>query len=140
MGQNDKTEADRDASTDFGPNGEFYPLKGKCFDLMLAQYKYQVCPFDKAQQDYTSLGRYEGWDPASGYRIMNFRGGLRCWNGPDRSLSLHLRCGSEDKVISVDEPGKCEYMAVMETPAACDERFAEALRLELNEPARAEEL
>ncbi len=44
-------------STDFGPDGVFYKLKGQCFDHRVNnQYTYTACPFGTAKQDSTSLG------------------------------------------------------------------------------------
>ena len=54
-----------------------------------------------------------------------------CWNGPARSLTLTFECGSTDALSNVDEPEKCAYTARMTTPAACEPRHAEMLRLEL---------
>jgi hypothetical protein len=58
---------------------------------------------------------------------------VRCWNGPDRSLTLQLECGTTEAVLSMDEPEKCAYAARFTTPAACEARHAQALRLELEE-------
>lgn len=58
-------------------------------------------------------------------------GGQRCWNGPDRSITVTFECGSADAMLSVDEPEKCAYAARFSTPAACEAKHAEALKLEL---------
>jgi len=34
-------------------------------------------------------------------------------------VQVQLVCGLETKVLSVAEPAKCEYVAVLATPAAC---------------------
>ena len=52
---------------------------------------------------------------------MMFTGGVRCWNGPDRSAKVILSCGAENKVLSVDEPNRCEYEYKFQTPAVCSE-------------------
>jgi len=126
----DKEKADADSSTDFGPDGAFYPLKGKCLEIRLAQYTYKVCPFGDAKQDHTSLGTFEGWADG-GHTTMNFRGGQSCWNGPARSMTVTFECGSEDRLLAVDEPSKCAYASRVSTPAACDAGAANELRLEL---------
>lgn len=131
----DKASAEKDSTTDFGPDSAFYPLKDKCVELKIAQYVYKVCPFENARQDHTSLGLFSGWKDGSDYSIMEFTGGQQCWNGPSRSLTLTLECGSEDKLVHIDEPSKCAYAARMTTPAACDREAANKLRLELGEPA-----
>ncbi|KAL6563437.1 Glucosidase 2 subunit beta [Orobanche gracilis] len=60
------------------------------------------------------------------YRIMQFLNGDKCWNGPDRSLKVKLRCGLKNELADVDEPSRCEYMALLSTPALCrDSRLKE---------------
>jgi hypothetical protein len=45
-----RRSAEADAKADFGPNGEFFPLKGKCFSLHHQAYTYEICPYGKAHQ------------------------------------------------------------------------------------------
>jgi protein kinase C substrate 80K-H len=130
----DRSSADKDSVTDFGPDHAFYPLKDKCVELKIAQYTYKVCPFDSARQDHVNLGTFGGWKEGSDHSVMEFTGGQQCWNGPTRSLTLTLECGSEDALLQIDEPSKCAYSARMSTPAACDRTSANELRLELGEP------
>ncbi|KAA0146712.1 hypothetical protein FNF27_06829 [Cafeteria roenbergensis] len=140
----DAAEADRksaaaDTVNDYGPDSAFYPLKGKCFEISITQYTYKICPFVDAKQDFTSLGKFSGWQEGSDHSVMLFTDGQSCWNGPARSMTVSFECGSEDKVLAVDEPSKCAYSSRMSTPAACDANAAKALRLELNEPPAAAE-
>jgi protein kinase C substrate 80K-H len=103
---------------------------------------YKVCPFGSASQDSTSLGTFSGWGAAAAgssggegggdYGLMKFTGGQTCWNGPARSLTLTLVCGAEDAVSAFSEPEKCTYAATLTTPAACDGRATQALRLDLD--------
>ena len=37
------------------------------------------------------------------------------------------RCGIEDKIVSVEEPSKCEYEMVFQTPMACSAEHAKEL-------------
>ncbi|CAG8826587.1 14368_t:CDS:2, partial [Dentiscutata erythropus] len=53
------------------------------------------------------------------YTQQIYANGLRCWNGPERSVKLNLECGIENEIISVVEPEKCEYHLKMKTPAVC---------------------
>ncbi len=51
--------------------------------------------------------------------VYVYVGGQTCWQGPARSLAAELRCGLENRALSVDEPSKCVYVMQFETPAVC---------------------
>ena len=124
--------------SDFGEGQEWFHLHGKCFSHTVAQslggYGYEVCPFDKAEQNGKySLGRYEGWAPLSAGAAealarsgrepyaggaMRFGGGLPCDEKP-RSMRVLFECGEEDRLTEVTEPSTCEYEGWFETPSAC---------------------
>lgn len=133
--QSDLSSLKEEESTDYGADSAFYKLKGACLDYQEAQYRYSVCPFGRATQDGTHLGTFSGWaasaDGSNKWEKMLFTGGTMCWNGPARSLTVTVICGSVDKVHSVTEPEKCTYAGIMESPAACDDRAAKELRLTL---------
>ncbi|XP_031494639.1 glucosidase 2 subunit beta isoform X2 [Nymphaea colorata] len=114
--------------TDFGPEKEFYSFYDSCFEKKQDKYVYKVCPFQQASQveghSTTRLGHWEKFE--EGYRVMQFSNGERCWNGPDRSLKVRLRCGLKNELVDVDEPSRCEYESVMSSPAVClEERLKE---------------
>ncbi|KAI4386313.1 hypothetical protein MLD38_004254 [Melastoma candidum] len=132
---------------DFGPEKVFYSFHGRCLESKQNKYVYKVCPYKEASQkeDYstTRLGQWEKFDES--YRVMVFSGGDRCWNGPDRSLKVKLRCSLTDELTDVDEPSRCEYMALLSTPAACtDDRLKELQdkldAMNKNEPQSHDEL
>nr|XP_043632489.1 glucosidase 2 subunit beta-like [Erigeron canadensis] len=108
---------------DFGPEKEFYSLYGQCYEIKENKYVYKVCPFKEATQEEghstTRLGQWDKFDES--YRIMLFTNGDKCWNGPNRSLTVRLRCGSKVEVADIDEPSRCEYSALLTTPALCQE-------------------
>lgn len=50
---------------------------------------------------------------------MNYKKGARCWNGPERSVKLALTCGTENAILTIAEPEKCEYLLTGTSPALC---------------------
>ncbi|XP_006645765.2 glucosidase 2 subunit beta [Oryza brachyantha] len=118
---------------DFGKEKEFYYFYDQCFESKEGKYVYKVCPFKKASQveghSTTSLGRWDKFEES--YRLMQFSNGDRCWNGPDRSLKVRLRCGLSNEINDVDEPSRCEYVAVLSTPALCVEEKLKELEQKL---------
>lgn len=113
---------------DFGVDDEFAVLESLCFEYADHEYIYKLCPFNKIIQQpksssfETHLGNWAEWiGPENKYSVMHFTNGQSCWNGPQRSTKVRVICGSENKVISVTEPNKCEYQFDFTTPGACRE-------------------
>lgn len=112
---------------DYGPENEFAPLDGQCFDYTDLEYVYTLCLFGKATQKSKSggseviLGHWHDWVESRGnkYSAMKYDRGLQCWNGPSRSTFVNLSCGTENKILSVSEPSRCEYAMEFATPAVC---------------------
>eukprot|EP01112_Ceratiomyxa_fruticulosa_P012769 TRINITY_DN3556_c0_g1_i2.p1 TRINITY_DN3556_c0_g1~~TRINITY_DN3556_c0_g1_i2.p1 ORF type:complete len:438 (-),score=93.44 TRINITY_DN3556_c0_g1_i2:182-1495(-) len=124
------TSLEKILSQNFGPEGEFYHMYEKCYDYKTKEYTYSVCPFDRASQHSTSLGNWEKWETNNGViTAMIFSNGQQCWGGPKRSLKVELECGGDDTVTDLQEPGKCEYVAKMSTPAACNPKHLEVLKI-----------
>ncbi|GAM17013.1 hypothetical protein SAMD00019534_001880, partial [Acytostelium subglobosum LB1] len=113
---------------DFGKDSVFLPLHGKCFESKTKDYTYTVCPYDKATQGATNLGKWEGW--RSNYTTMSFQDGLQCWGGPKRSLLVQVECGVDNEAWDIQEPSKCEYTIRFKSPAACDDIQYEQLQQE----------
>ncbi|KAF2074983.1 hypothetical protein CYY_003722 [Polysphondylium violaceum] len=126
--QNEIQKIEEMLKMDFGKNNVFLALYGKCFDLKTKEYTYTLCPFDRANQGGTSLGKFEKWE--NDYENMLFTNGQQCWGGPKRSIKVSLECGSENEAYDVQEPGKCEYTIKLKTPASCDEEHLKVLLLE----------
>eukprot|EP00455_Lapot_gusevi_P039674 TRINITY_DN4452_c0_g1_i13.p1 TRINITY_DN4452_c0_g1~~TRINITY_DN4452_c0_g1_i13.p1 ORF type:complete len:138 (+),score=23.73 TRINITY_DN4452_c0_g1_i13:298-711(+) len=123
---------------DFGPNRVFAPLYKQCFSLDVRQYTYEVCFFDRAAQkeghSSTSLGSWSSWGSNPTYQKMQFENGQTCWQGPARSIEVEFVCDSTNRIISVDEPSRCVYHAIMGTPIACHDNELEDVRKKLNSP------
>ncbi|XP_026413208.1 glucosidase 2 subunit beta-like [Papaver somniferum] len=119
---------------DFGPEKEFYSFYDRCFENKQNKYVYKVCAFKQASQveghSSTQLGQWEKFEDS--YRTMLFSNGDKCWNGPDRSLKVKLRCGLNNELTDVDEPSRCEYVAILSTPALCLEEKLKELQRKLD--------
>ena len=113
--------------------GELHALKDSCHLVTEGKYDYEVCIYGKASQrdkgvaSGTSLGSWIGMtlDEESGYRVMKWTNGQQCWNGPQRSATVFVTCGSETKLLSAEEPDTCSYVLQMESYIACDEAYYE---------------
>ncbi|XP_071712646.1 glucosidase 2 subunit beta-like isoform X2 [Rutidosis leptorrhynchoides] len=127
------TRLTKKLGNDFGPEKEFYSLYGQCFESKQNKYVYKVCAFKQATQEEgystTRLGNWKKFDDS--YNVMLFSNGDNCWNGPDRSLKVSLRCGLKVELADVDEPSRCEYAATLTTPALCLEGKLKELEAEL---------
>lgn len=112
---------------DLGTENEYYTLYGKCFEFTDREYVYTLCPFDRATQRSksggmeTSLGHWGLWDGLQSdiYSKQKYDRGQNCWNGPDRSVKVHLECGIENQLKAASEPNRCEYAFIFATPARC---------------------
>jgi protein kinase C substrate 80K-H len=136
-----RTEAQKELEQDFGEDSAFWSLKGQSIEMQLGQYTYKVAAYDAARQDSTSLGSWKGWDgpaKADGSRVMKFEGGSKCWNGPQRSMAVTVKCGVENALVDVAETSTCVYVSTMITPAACDLKHAQKLNLDLSAAESAE--
>ncbi|KAL1499998.1 hypothetical protein AB1Y20_012675 [Prymnesium parvum] len=129
--------------------GDFVPLAAECFEARLCcgpcsrysskeRYLWRLCPFRWVTQEPehggkpTLIGRFAGWattqlpslvtpmaDVGAPRAVWQHEDGEQCWQGPARSLRVELRCGNESKLAAVEEDGKCRYLMLFYTPAAC---------------------
>eukprot|EP01114_Cavostelium_apophysatum_P005242 TRINITY_DN1600_c0_g1_i6.p1 TRINITY_DN1600_c0_g1~~TRINITY_DN1600_c0_g1_i6.p1 ORF type:complete len:215 (-),score=64.74 TRINITY_DN1600_c0_g1_i6:38-682(-) len=139
--ENEKNDINDLFGRDFGEFNEYYGMMNQCTKAETTEYYYEVCPFDKANQNprhggsSTSLGKWN-WNDNENWTkngVMKFTGGQKCWGGPDRSLTAEIFCDREIRATDAAEPNKCEYTVKFFTPAACSEERINELKNELKE-------
>lgn len=108
--------------------GALGPLTDQCFSATQDKYVYEMCILGMAHQKegghQTSLGQHTAYRDG----VLHYENGVHCWQGPARSLKVEVVCGQEDRLSRVEEPSRCEYTAVFETPSACDAARGQELR------------
>lgn len=112
----------------FGHNHEFSALYDQCLEYTDREYTYTLCVFGKVTQKpknggrETNLGTWGTWSGPSQnpYAGMKYENGEKCWNGPNRSTVVTIKCGLENEVTSASEPNRCEYAMDLSTPALCE--------------------
>jgi len=115
----------------FSSEGEWKKLENTCLTKDTGDYVYEVCLFGAAMQRSSngggthSLGRFSSWntDAPLGspeyYTKQHYTHGAKCWNGPERSITVEFICGIDNSLLVVSEPEKCEYKVTGTTPALC---------------------
>ncbi|KAJ9477284.1 Glucosidase 2 subunit beta [Pseudozyma hubeiensis] len=120
-------------STRYGRSSEFKPLENKCFSKDMGEYTYEYCFFGRITQipnnggAQISLGTFSNFNPTGSYSQEQdefwlkqiYSRGQKCWNGPERSALVDLKCGTENRVVDVFEAEKCIYSIQVDTPAVC---------------------
>ncbi|XP_048760429.2 uncharacterized protein LOC125669743 isoform X3 [Ostrea edulis] len=113
-------------NTDYGKDKEYAVLRDNCYEYTDREYTYKLCPFSTASQrpksggHETNLGRWGRWDDDQ-YKTQLYDHGQNCWNGPDRSVKIHISCGPEHQLTNAYEPSRCEYAFDFLTPCACNQ-------------------
>ncbi|KAL1741939.1 glucosidase II beta subunit-like-domain-containing protein [Schizophyllum fasciatum] len=146
--QKDKKDADEQLGklsdpAGYGTEGEWKKLQDLCISREMGDYEYELCFFKEAKQkplkggSNFSLGKWGAWnaDAEKGtpeyYQKQLYTKGARCWNGPERTVSVLLSCGTDNAITSVSELEKCQYQYTATTPALCLPVDEEAARDEL---------
>ncbi|KAL1687144.1 glucosidase II beta subunit-like-domain-containing protein [Schizophyllum commune] len=134
--EKDKKDADEQLSklsdpAGYGTEGEWKKLQDLCVEREMGDYKYELCFFKEAKQkplkggSNFSLGKWGSWntDAEKGtpeyYSKQLYTKGARCWNGPERTVSVLLTCGTDNAITSVSELEKCQYQYTATSPALC---------------------
>lgn len=102
----------------------FASLRDKCLEFKSSEYTYKLCFFKDAKQSFTRLGNWDGFTSPT---EAVFKNGEMCFGGPARSLKVSFQCGATEEVVSLDEPSRCNYAAVVRHSGACVETMMEEL-------------
>lgn len=110
---------------DYGPD-DILRSRSDCISNKIAGYNYQLCFTDELTQidkndRPTVVGKYElaSYDPNTNQLVIEYKGGEKCWNGPNRQAEVRFSCGIEEQIIGVSEPEKCHYLVDAISPMAC---------------------
>ncbi|RLN89575.1 hypothetical protein BBJ28_00007533 [Nothophytophthora sp. Chile5] len=145
------TAAQKLMDKNYGVDHLLFSLRDTCVESEPSAYVYKMCFFGKATQDTTKLGDMEdpkapgqevgdgsdagedaaiteasepedGMETDAIVRELTFSKGQKCWNGPQRSLTVQLECGPLPMTLfDIDELQTCVYTAKLRTPIVCDE-------------------
>lgn len=102
----------------------FASLRDKCLEYKTSEYTYKLCFFQDAKQSHTRLGQ---WERFTSPTEAIFKNGEMCFGGPARSLTVTFQCGATEEVLSLDEPSRCSYAAVVRHAGACIETMQQDL-------------
>nr|WVH01963.1 protein kinase C substrate protein [Naematelia aurantialba] len=114
----------------YGPDAEWKKLDGTCIEKGAGGYVYELCFFGRVNQKSpngptTHLGTFAEWNMSASpgsyeyYTRQKYLNGAKCWNGPMRSATIDLQCGTTNEILSISEPEKCEYHLKATSPALC---------------------
>lgn len=60
--------------------------------------------------------------------VIEYDGGMQCWEGPQRSAKVVFQCGSTFDIKAVTEVSKCYYVIDIVSPLGCNKLFKPHLR------------
>lgn len=117
----------------YGENDILRSVKGQWLKQNMAGYEYNFGFLESIYQKSTLIGVYSH---AEGNKLF-YTNGSKCWNGPIRTAVADLICGTEEKIISISEKEKCEYLFTISSPIACrnisDEELLETFQVDFSE-------
>ncbi|KAK6460325.1 glucosidase II beta subunit-like-domain-containing protein [Scheffersomyces coipomensis] len=104
-----------DLEKDYGPGDILRAYKSTWVEGDVGGYNYKLGFLDAIYQDDVLIGKYADFKDNQ----LFYKGGAKCWNGPHRSATIDLTCGSANHILSVSEPQVCKYLIELVTPLAC---------------------
>lgn len=114
--QMDVSILEDDLKTDYGPNDILRSLVSSRVAGKIGEYNYNLGFVDTITQDDVLIGRFLEFKD----NTLVYKNGAKCWNGPSRSAVVELICGPHNKLLTVSEPEKCEYLFELVTPIICE--------------------
>lgn len=124
--QREQINEEQKNKKNYGEGDILRAVEGQWYEKSIGDYKYKIGFLNAIYQDNTLVGRYSGMDGNS----MQFVGGDRCWNGPQRSATVEMICHQKYDLLSVFEPQKCHYQFKLMSPLVCEEFSEEKTALE----------
>ena len=130
-----KEEADK-AVNQHNTYGNYLPylaLKKECFKVNEAnKFEYTLCMFDSVTQKEVgghhsvTLGTFARFtENTQGQTVMQFTDGTHCHAHGARKADITVVCGPNNILKEAREPATCYYTMELESPAACDMKYAE---------------
>ncbi|CAN0003881.1 unnamed protein product, partial [Phaeothamnion confervicola] len=104
---------------DLGPGKILAALARRRFALDTGTFRYEVAPFVEVKQHHTLIGRWRGFGGSTNHLLWEFDDGQHCPGAGRREARVKLVCGTEHRLVSAEEPAKCRYGLILETPIAC---------------------
>ncbi|KAK6456371.1 glucosidase II beta subunit-like-domain-containing protein [Scheffersomyces xylosifermentans] len=111
---------EEDLAKDYGAKDILRAVASKRVNGKIGEYSYSLGFTDSISQDGVLIGSFVEFKDNK----LIYKHGAKCWNGPSRSADVELICGPQNKLLTVSEPEKCEYLFELITPIVC-ENFTE---------------
>lgn len=118
----------KDLSINYGPDDILRPFKDVAVKEHIGEYDYELFFIGDIHQKGTNhnvkIGSFSNVQinnisDSQHQLIITYENGARCWNGPLRKGVVTIDCGSENELLAVTEPEKCEYHFKVKAPIGC---------------------
>jgi protein kinase C substrate 80K-H len=112
---------------------QFFHLKGQNVEVNDGKFSYTVSILENVKQkeiggyNTVLLGDYSSIEESNEFGFsykMKFVNGQHCHAFGARSADVTVVCGEKNVLKSAQEPSTCFYSLLMESPAACTEKYA----------------
>lgn len=107
----------------YGPEDVLRPLKDITVKNHIGEYDYEVGYLGEVRQtghgNSVRIGQFDNFEIVDNQFKLHYSNGEKCWNGPKRSATVLIECGTDPELVSVTEPEKCEYLIRIKAPIGC---------------------